>query len=108
MTRYVNLIQTHVRRKIELISILRIICCVRSAFAYCEPSLKPGLQINMTLDDAGANVSVYKNSFVAQTETWLLKCELLRRNASNTRIEIEIKSIPGMSLKGGPDGLAIP
>ena len=40
MTRYVNLIQTHVRRKIELISILRIICCVRSAFAYCEPSFR--------------------------------------------------------------------
>ena len=40
MTRYVNLIQTHVRRKIELISILRIICCIRSAFAYCEPSFR--------------------------------------------------------------------
>ena len=38
MMRYVNLIQTCVRRKIELISILRINCCVRSAFAYCEPS----------------------------------------------------------------------
>ena len=34
--------------------------------------------------------------------------ELLRRNASNARIEIEIKSIPWMSLKGGPDRLAIP
>ena len=39
MTRYVNLIQMHVRHKIELISILRINYCVRSAFAYCEPSL---------------------------------------------------------------------
>ena len=32
-----------------------------------------GLVHNMMLDDAGANVSVYKNSFVAQTGTWLLK-----------------------------------
>ena len=40
MMHYVNLIQTCVRRKIELISILRINCCVRSAFAYCEPSLR--------------------------------------------------------------------
>ena len=41
----------------------------------------------LSLDDAGANVSVYKNSFVAQAGTWLL-----RRNASN--VGIEIKSIP--------------
>ena len=38
MARYVSLIQTCVRRKIEFISILHINCCVRSAFAYCEPS----------------------------------------------------------------------
>ena len=42
----------------------------------------------MMLDNAGANVSVYKNSFVAQTGS----SELLRRNASDARIEI--KSIP--------------
>ena len=36
MTHYINLIQTHVRHKIELISILDINCCVRSVFAYCE------------------------------------------------------------------------
>ena len=35
----IDLIQTHVRRKIELISNLRINCCVRSAFEHCEPSL---------------------------------------------------------------------
>ena len=30
-------------------------------------------QHEQSIDDAGANVSVYKNSFVAQTGTWLLK-----------------------------------
>ena len=43
---------------------------------------------NMMLDNAGANVSVYKNSFVAHG----CSSELLRHNASGTGIEI--KSIP--------------
>ena len=42
------------------------------------------------LDDAGANVSVYKNCFIAQKHGCL--SELLRRSASDTGIEI--KSIP--------------
>ena len=45
----------------------------------------------MMLDNARANVSVYKNSFVAQKEHGC-SSELLRRNASNAGIEI--KSIP--------------
>ena len=42
MTHYVNLIQMCVRCKIELISILYINCCVRSVFAYGEPSFTLG------------------------------------------------------------------
>ena len=43
--------------------------------------LKPGSQY-----DAGANVSVYKNSFVAERGC---SSELLGRNASNVRMELK-------------------
>ena len=40
-SQYDALRQLNTDAQIELISILRINCCVRSAFAYCEPSLSP-------------------------------------------------------------------
>ena len=75
MARYVNLIQTHVRCKIELISILRINCCIRSAFAYYEPSLKEAVEASDVF------VKIDKNKMVHLKKAQLLlpstRCHVL-------------------------------